>query len=140
MILPHHVVLCYNHDMKTRHNKAKYESKKTEYLMRGKLRKCSQPGDFTFVSSDSAYTILHNGTEIGSFSLLPYSDGKTVYFYAYKINDELKGHGLGTEIFRTIKHFLREQGYSEIVLQVSRSNEAAYHLYKNNVLRITEAV
>ena len=127
----------------------KRKHKANEYLMQGNLRPGKPSGCFTFteVSSDESspdegfLVSISDSTSanVGSFRILPYSDGSTVYFYAFEISPELRGHGCGTTVFSAIKAHLYDLGYRRILLQVSRSNQPAFHLYKNSGLHVIKS-
>lgn len=90
------------------------------------------PGYGTFI-------IFYKGIPIGGFKLLPYSNGD-VYFHDYEIIEDMRGHGVGTDVFAGILNFLFESGYKNIRLQVSSSNPAALAIYKKYDFRVLESV
>ena len=117
----------------------KRKTAKTEYIMKAHLRPLPLSESILFRSEDDLFVIQKENSIIGHFRILPYSDGLTAYFYDFELEESLRGSGLGNEVFRAIRAFLYNEGFRIIKLQVSRRNPAAFHLYKNSGLKITES-
>lgn len=83
--------------------------------------------------------ILYKGIPIGGFKLLKYSNGD-VYFHDYEIVEDLRGQGVGTDVFGSILGFLYDTGYKNIRLQVSSSNPAALAIYTKYGFKVLESV
>lgn len=114
----------------------------TEYLMLRPLEQFKKNEDIAFseiVGNDTEISISYKGEPIGSFSLLPYSNGD-VYFYEFEIYEAHRGRGIGTMIFPDILNYLYERGYKNIRLQVSSSNPAALAIYNKYNFKVLEAV
>ncbi|GEM_PF-6585024 len=113
-----------------------------EYLMIRKLEGFHTDRRISFEGSKydaAAVRILRDGICLGSFKLLPYSNGD-VYFYDFRLFKEYRGHGLGTMLFLQIMNYLYSQKYKNIRLQVSSSNPAALALYRHFNFRVIESV
>ena len=116
--------------------------KTTEYLMIRPLEAMGSKTEYSFnegVPGYGTFVILYKGMPIGGFKLLPYSNGD-VYFHDYEIVEDLRGNGVGTDVFPSILHFLYEKGYKNIRLQVSSSNPAALAIYKRFNFSVLESV
>lgn len=116
--------------------------KTTEYLMILPLEKRDIKTVYSFdegVPGHGTFIILYKGMPIGGFKLLKYSNGD-VYFHDYEIVEDLRGQGVGTDVFGSILGFLYELGYKNIRLQVSSSNPAALAVYKKYNFKILESV
>ena len=102
----------------------------TEYLLEKELSYEDISADCEIKDGD----IFIDGAHIGSFQILPYSDG-TVYFHSFVI--DRPGLGYGTRVFPQILNHLGKD-YKKIRLQVSSENTAAMKLYKD--FKIVEQV
>jgi len=114
----------------------------TEYLMMRELEGCRPDRRISFEKSeyaDDTVRILRDGICIGSFVLLPYSNGD-VYFYDFRLFKEYRGQGVGTLIFPYILNYLKKQGFRNIRLQVSSHNPAALALYQHFDFTVIESV
>jgi len=110
-------------------------------MMRG-LESCRADRRISFEKSkyaDDTVRILRDGICLGSFMLLPYSNGD-VYFYDFRLFREYRRHGIGTLIFPQIMNYLYQQKYKNIRLQVSSSNPAALALYRHFDFVVIESV
>ncbi len=91
-------------------------------------------GEFRFVPVTPTrllYRVSQAGRVLAFFSLLNYDSRRETYMYAFEVEKMLRGHGIGTRIFRHILRHVYEQGYTTLSLQVSQSNKAACRMYKN---------
>lgn len=91
-------------------------------------------GEFRFIPitpTKLLYRVSQAGRVLAFFSLLYYDSRKEAYMYAFEVDKCLRGHGIGTRIFRHILRFVYEQGYTTLSLQVSQSNKAACRIYRN---------
>ncbi len=89
--------------------------------------------------SDGTYAIYKVNQHIGSFNILSYNKD-TIYFYNYIIEEQYRGHGLGTAAFPNVLLELKKQGYRLILLQVSQGNIPALKIYKTYGFEITESL
>lgn len=116
--------------------------KTTEYLMIRPLEAIECKKEYSFdegVPGYGTFIIFYKGVPIGGFKLLPYSTGD-VYFHDYEIIEDLRGNGIGTDVFPSILDFLHQKGYKNIRLQVSSSNPAALAIYKKFGFKVLESV
>lgn len=95
----------------------------TEYLLEKDLNYKNLTSPYTFQDGD----ILLGDCHLGSYQLLPYSDG-TVYFHSFSIDEP--GKGTGSAVFPYLLDHLACK-YKKIRLQVSSDNTAAMKLYKD---------
>lgn len=119
-----------------------YMMKTTEYLMIRHLEAAESKTEYSFnegVPGYGTFIIFYRGIPIGGFKLLPYSNGD-VYFHDFEITEDIRGHGVGTDVFPSILNFLFESGYKNIRLQVSSSNPAALAIYKKYGFDVLESV
>lgn len=98
-------------------------------------------------TSDTTFQIISKNSgsnaarPIGSFHLD--FRGKTAYFYGFEIDDELRGHGLGTRSFFLLLRELSRMGSQmpeTLLLQVSEDNIPAVSIYKKAGFQITETI
>ena len=95
----------------------------TEYLLEKVLTDTGESSPYEFRDGE-----IYRGREhLGSFRLLPYSDG-TVYFHSFSI--DRPGQGTGRAVFPHLLNFLAHD-YKKIRLQVSSDNTAAMKLYQD---------
>lgn len=116
--------------------------KTTEYLMIRPLEAFECRTEYSFnegVPGYGTFIIMYKGMPIGGFQLLPYSNGD-VYFHDFNISGDLRGRGIGTDVFPSILNHLFASGYKNIRLQVSSSNPAALAIYKKFGFKVLESV
>jgi ribosomal protein S18 acetylase RimI-like enzyme len=68
-----------------------------------------------------------------SFSVMPAAD-HFCYLFRLSVRKGLRHQGYGSRIFPLILQFLKNRGYSGLMLQVSSSNKAAVKIYKDSGL------
>jgi ribosomal protein S18 acetylase RimI-like enzyme len=68
------------------------------------------------------------------------ADGeKRAYMYAFRVQPEYRGHGLGTHLLRAVEDDLVRRGFRIAVLNVARENEAARLFYQRQGYQVVAA-
>ena len=58
--------------------------------------------------------------------------GKRAYLYAFRINENYQGKGLGSYLLENVLTMLKESGYSEFTVGVEDNNARARYMYEKN--------
>ena len=58
--------------------------------------------------------------------------GKRAYLYAFRINENYQGKGLGSYLLQNVLTILKENGYSEFTVGVEDDNTKARYMYEKN--------
>lgn len=59
------------------------------------------------------------------------ADGwQRAYLYSFRIKPDFRGHGLGTQMVKTVEDYLLERKFSRLTLNVAKDNPDALRLYK----------
>lgn len=57
---------------------------------------------------------------------------KRAYLYAFRVDEEYQGKGLGNCLLETVLNILSQKGYREVAVGVEDDNAKAYHIYQKH--------
>lgn len=80
---------------------------------------------------DSWFIVLNDSQEVvASFMLLKRKTSKKLRLYSIAVDNQYKGHGIGSYIMSWIIDYATNKGFCELTLEVRENNETATKLYR----------
>ena len=84
------------------------------------------------------FVLFHEGRLTGELHVKYESEdereavrGRRAYLFAFRVREEMQGHGIGAYLLQSVLDRLEKQGYTEFTIGVEDDNERAIHMYQS---------